>query len=438
MKTTITQFVSTLAICFSISAYSQTGSNTFPYPDFGSIGVGTTDIDGYKLTTSSNLFEEIIFMNEEPFVSIAKIPFQIIGREDAEAEFNLDILSEAWIYQGEEDTKVYTLFKDGAITLGYSTNYTPPTFSYSLATDNSIYTKGNLLTDSKIGIGTTAPITALDLRIGDMSLSDNKIYLRGPADKNHYLSFMHTYNGVLVDGPQLVGYRGGMLGSTSGGFKGVLYWRDDEVGINVQDPSKELEVNGEVKFDGDNSDDEIQFEPHNGFHRIAFNTLRFHEWGVGDVLNIKAGKIGIGEISPQEALDINGNFRSNTSATANAITVFNNSINSVDFLVKGNGHVYAREIDVKLSAFPDYVFEKNYELMSLKDLGAFIKKENHLPGVKSAAEVKSNGIGLGELSRIQMGKIEELTLYILQQEERIKKLEELIKTNKTSSPTEKS
>jgi hypothetical protein len=137
-------------------------------------------------------------------------------------------------------------------------------------------------------------------------------------------------------------------------------------------------------------------------------------------------------------LDINGNFRSNTSATANAITVFNNSINSVDFLVKGNGHVYAREIDVKLSAFPDYVFEKNYELMSLKDLGAFIKKENHLPGVKSAAEVKSNGIGLGELSRIQMGKIEELTLYILQQEERIKKLEELIKTNKTSSPTEKS
>ena len=61
--------------------------------------------------------------------------------------------------------------------------------------------------------------------------------------------------------------------------------------------------------------------------------------------------------------------------------------------------------------------------MSLEELRKYSSKNNHLPGVKSADEVEKEGIGLGELTKVQMEKIEELTLYILQMEERIKQLE---------------
>ena len=63
--------------------------------------------------------------------------------------------------------------------------------------------------------------------------------------------------------------------------------------------------------------------------------------------------------------------------------------------------------------------------MPMSNLREYIEVEKHLPGVKSAEEVESEGIGLGELSRVQMEKIEELTLYILQLEERLKKLESI-------------
>ena len=93
------------------------------------------------------------------------------------------------------------------------------------------------------------------------------------------------------------------------------------------------------------------------------------------------------------------------------------------FEVLGSGKVYAREVEVSLAAFPDYVFESEYPLLSLDALRQYIAGNNHLPNIPSAAEVADCGAGLGDLAIRQMEKIEELTLYILQLDERIKKLE---------------
>lgn len=71
--------------------------------------------------------------------------------------------------------------------------------------------------------------------------------------------------------------------------------------------------------------------------------------------------------------------------------------------------------------WPDYVFNKNYQLPSLSYTENFIKKYQHLPGVPSAAEVEKNGIDVSETQAILLKKIEELTLYIIDQN---KKLEE--------------
>ena len=93
------------------------------------------------------------------------------------------------------------------------------------------------------------------------------------------------------------------------------------------------------------------------------------------------------------------------------------------FVVTGEGKVWATEVEVKLPPFPDYVFSSDYALMSLEQVQAFIAKEKHLPAVPSAQEIDANGIGVSQLLTIQMEKIEELTLHLIDLNERLKALE---------------
>lgn len=73
----------------------------------------------------------------------------------------------------------------------------------------------------------------------------------------------------------------------------------------------------------------------------------------------------------------------------------------------------------------DYVLEDNYKLMNIKDLKTFIKSNKYLPGVPSAQDISKNGYSQHEMNKILLSKIEELTLYIISQEEKIRKLEKL-------------
>ena len=64
-------------------------------------------------------------------------------------------------------------------------------------------------------------------------------------------------------------------------------------------------------------------------------------------------------------------------------------------------------------AFPDYVFDRNYRLLTLNDLEAYIQQHKHLPAVPSAKEVAENGMGLVEMQTLAIKKVEELTLYLI-------------------------
>jgi len=88
------------------------------------------------------------------------------------------------------------------------------------------------------------------------------------------------------------------------------------------------------------------------------------------------------------------------------------------------GKIIVEEVMVKTTNnWPDYVFGKDYNLKSLSDVEKYINTYGHLPEVPSARFVKDNEIGLNAMNMILLKKIEELTLYILQQEKRIKELE---------------
>jgi len=89
-----------------------------------------------------------------------------------------------------------------------------------------------------------------------------------------------------------------------------------------------------------------------------------------------------------------------------------------------NGKIRTKEVIVTLDAWPDYVFNDTYNLMPLEDLEEYIEKEKHLPNVPTAAEVAKNGAQLGEMNKVLLEKVEELTLYLIEQEKRLVKLEE--------------
>ncbi len=87
-----------------------------------------------------------------------------------------------------------------------------------------------------------------------------------------------------------------------------------------------------------------------------------------------------------------------------------------------NGTVRAKEVIVD-TGWSDFVFEDSYSLRTLDEVELHIEKHGHLPDVPSASSVQSEGLSVGETQKIMMQKIEELTLYVIEQDKKIKKLE---------------
>lgn len=79
-----------------------------------------------------------------------------------------------------------------------------------------------------------------------------------------------------------------------------------------------------------------------------------------------------------------------------------------------DGTILAEEVLVKMSQdWPDYVFDEGYDLRSLDEVEAFIAEHKHLPGVPSGQTVSEEPVALGEMNRVMMEKIEELTLHMI-------------------------
>ena len=136
--------------------------------------------------------------------------------------------------------------------------------------------------------------------------------------------------------------------------------------------------------------------------------LRFHGNGFDVMLLSSEGKVGVGkDFVPSYFLGSNHSL-----------------------YVKGSA--VAEEIFVRLKAdWGDFVFEESYDLMPLKELDSYLKQNKHLPDFPSAAEVKENGLALGETERLLTIKVEELTLYLLEMNKEMEALREEITTLKS-------
>lgn len=128
---------------------------------------------------------------------------------------------------------------------------------------------------------------------------------------------------------------------------------------------------------------------------IGYTKWDTHKWYDNFVVTSE-GKVGIGVSKPLNALDV-------------------------------NGKIHAREVKIDNTGWADFVFDKSYKLPTLEEVEAHINKHSRLPEIPSEAEVKENGINVGEMQVILLQKIEELTLYVIQQQ---KELNEVKKENK--------
>jgi hypothetical protein len=114
-------------------------------------------------------------------------------------------------------------------------------------------------------------------------------------------------------------------------------------------------------------------------------------WGTAGetYLTINAGNVGIGTTAPDAKLTVNGNI-----------------------------HAKEVKIDLNIPA-PDYVFASDYKLKTLQEVDAYIKANSHLPEIPSAQEFEKNGLMLAEMNMSLLKKVEELTIYAIDQEKKI-------------------
>ncbi len=92
------------------------------------------------------------------------------------------------------------------------------------------------------------------------------------------------------------------------------------------------------------------------------------------------------------------------------------TINTFGYRLAVNGDIGAKEVNVEVTSdWPDFVFSDTYELRSLEEVDRYISQNRHLPAIPSEAEVREYGINLGEMNAKLLEKIEELTLYLIEQ-----------------------
>ncbi|KAB5483650.1 hypothetical protein [Flagellimonas hadalis] len=270
---------------------------------------------------------------------------------------------------------------------------------------------GNSLTTTDIvGIGTSNPDAALHVNgsNGDYILKlNNSIRFRGDGVIEWGTS---TNYGILswdTDEAIIGGKAGKGLSLRADGGEKVRVSTNGFVGIGTTVPDAKLHVYG-------------------------------NNVGSGNILaSIMLGKSNGPEIQAiQESTDddVQGlSFRVKTSALAAAPNFEALRINrygdvgigtsAPDAKLAVNGNIHAKEVKVDLFGWPDYVFKKGYNLPTLEEVEMHIKEKGHLINIPSAKEVEENGIVLGEMNKLLLEKIEELVLYTLNQEEKIKRLE---------------
>lgn len=202
------------------------------------------------------------------------------------------------------------------------------------------------------------------------------------------------------------------------------------VGIGTQNPTEKLEI-----YNSDTTPGVISLKSNrNDFQYVDVGRISAKQ-AAGEIARIGMPRSGgsftgyltfwtkaenAGDLTEKMRIADNGNVGIGTINPTSKLTVA--------------GNISSREVKVTVDAGADFVFEHDYNLPSLEFLEKYIKENKHLPQIASATEMQNSGINLSEMNIKLLQKIEELTLYSIEQNKKIEKLQE---ENKRFSDIEK-
>ncbi len=205
-------------------------------------------------------------------------------------------------------------------------------------------------------------------------------------------------------------------------------FRMSKVGILTSVPNAELDINGNVLVNS-SLIGKIMGSRESKWVDPDFLTIRGSvDENSGLIMitkgnNLSSPLIKIINKSENGAIQFFAAGHPNVVIRKNDFVVGNGNVN-VD--MKVNGKIWSHEVEVKDITWWDEVFNNNYRLMPLNDLEIFVKINKHLPDIPTEKDVMDNGIELGKMNALLLKKVEELTLYTINQQNEFIKQKKMI------------
>ena len=384
-KQTVIFVLGTMLICFAVNSQN----NTFPYPASDDIGIGT-DAPDAKLDVN-------------------------LGSNYLSKTSGLRIIAPQYaLTDGPSDNNNISLFEVRRVeTSNLGTIIKTP----FIITNNRSSTNDNVI-NNNIGVGIANPRSKFHVNNGRIHITGNNSF-GGPM--------------VLFGGNEAVAPAGQWgieyISSLNGNTSGLNFWKpsgstDGANGNGFGNYYMFLADNGNIGIDNG--------QPESKLH-LTGGRLTIDQGTVADTWNTWNTRIA----SPLNSAWITTTPNSEGDYMSMGMTetgwYFGYSPNAIGdsgtnikyaFSVHRDGLLTAREIKVNTNGWADFVFEDDYNLRPLKEVKTYIEKNNHLPDVPSAKDVANNGIQIGEMNKVLLRKIEELTLYMIEQSENVNKLKE--------------
>lgn len=271
--------------------------------------------------------------------------------------------------------------------------------------------QNNMIVEGKVGIGTFAPTEKLEVfgktRTSQLQIIDG-LY---PG----YLLLSDELGNALWTDPASITNIGPW--TRHGDF--VFVADNRKVGIGTDQPQQALHIVGNVLL-GNNGNiigNRTSWQPLKIFAGDDENQAHITLHGN----HTEAGSIKMYSRGTEGQIEFHNQSMKVMSIRADNSVVIGNPDNSC--LVFINGELTANQVRVNTSFWWDRVFRPDYALMPLPDLRDFIAQNHHLPDIPNEAKVLADGIELGEMNGLLLKKIEELTLYLLEQDRKINSLQ---------------